>query len=55
MSKLSSYIKCPNCKNKLLFINNKDYITCNYCGYTIFKNEKARFKYELGKRMINEK
>ena len=55
MSKLSCYIKCPNCGNRLLFINNKDYITCTYCGHTIFRNEKSKFKYELEKRMMNEK
>lgn len=54
MSKISQYIRCPKCKKKILFINNKDYIKCNYCKYVIFKNEKSKFKYELGKRLENE-
>ena len=54
MSKLSQYIKCPNCKKKILFINSKDFTECNYCKLTIFKNNRIKFKYQLRKKLENE-
>lgn len=41
-------IKCK-CGHSLFF--KRDYMICTWCGNIVFKNDKAKFKYELNKRL----
>lgn len=44
---------CPNCCCVNYLKPNADMVRCKICGTKIFRDEKTKFKYELGKRIQN--
>lgn len=44
----SHSVKC-NCGHSMFF--KRDSMICSNCGSRVFKNEKAKFRYEMTKRL----
>ena len=45
---------CPVCNCTNYMKPNVDMMYCKVCGNNIFKDDKTKFMYEMGKRLQNE-
>jgi ribosomal protein L37AE/L43A len=43
--------RCPECDCTNYMRPNVDVMLCKVCGTKIYKDEKTKFKYELGRRL----
>lgn len=46
---------CPKCGRKMIIAFKMEKTICDYCGTTIYKDEKAKFRDKMKKMLIKEK
>lgn len=46
---------CPKCGRKMIIAYKMDKTICDYCGTLIYKDEKAKFKDIMKKKIIKSK
>lgn len=46
---------CPRCGRKMIITSKMEKTICDYCGTVIYKDEKAKFKDIMKKKIIKSK
>jgi len=44
-------VKCENCGHTMI-MSKVDRMICSHCGYWVYRNEQAKFKYKIKEVMI---